>query len=560
MRKFIAKKQLDRMFWTIALLLGAVGCVERPVATNEQRPNVLLIVADDMGYADLGAYGGEIPTPNLDALANSGVQFTNFRAAPACSPSRAMLLTGVDAHPAGLGNMKEELAPNQVGKPGYEGELSSRVTTLGEHLQKAGYRTLLSGKWHLGESANTLPSARGFDSTFTLASGGASHYADMRPAYAKSPTAKAKYFADGKKLDSLPSEFEYSSQYYVDWIMSKLKTGEASPFFAVLSFTAPHWPLQAPTDAVEKFIGQYDSGYEATQQARFQRQKSLGVIQPQAKLNELPGVAWASLSKTEKALSAKSMEIYAAMVHEMDRHTGRLIEHLRSTAQLDNTIILFLSDNGAEGHTYEETWPASLFPQIRANIDERHDFSYANMGKPDSYTFYDAQWARAGAPASRWHKGFPTEGGLKVPAFIKFAGHIPARLEHSPLSIKDIAPTILDLLDVQITSAPDREKISGISFLPLLTGEAEKLDRQVVVTELFGKVSVLDYPWKAIRLPAPWKQTDRNDWALYHLQQDNLETKNLANENPEKLQELRERWLSYQQLHQVILPDWVSGY
>ena len=543
-----------------ALLLWPATIWANGKPTSQFHPNILLIVADDMGYADLGAYGSEIPTPNLDKLAKTGMRFTQFRASPACSPSRAMLLTGVDAHAAGLGNMQEELAPNQVGQPGYEGHLNERVTTIGEYLQDVGYRTLLSGKWHLGETPTSLPSARGFDRTFALASGGASHFADMRPAYAKSPTAKAKYFSNGTKLDSLPAEFNYSSQFYVDWLMSELSEENTSPFFAMLSFTAPHWPLQAPEEAMAKFAGNYDKGYDKALKARFKKQKSLGVISRRSKLNKTPWKPWKSLSDSERANSAKAMETYAAMIHEMDRHTGRLIEYLRSTQQLDNTLIIFLSDNGAEGHTYNETWPEDLFPQIRANIDDRHDFSYKNIGHPGSYTFYNAEWARVGAPSSRLHKGFSTEGGLRVPAFINLAGRIPAKIEHSPVFIKDIVPTLLDLLNIKTNPQPNKAQVSGISFAPLFRGVQGPSAPRVEITELFGKVAVVDYPWKAIRLPAPWKQEGVDDWTLYNLELDNLEAKNLAMKHPDKLKKLLAAWARYKKRHRVILPDWVSGY
>ena len=548
-----------------SLSLGLLGCTtpadQSLVSTaNSGRPNVLFITVDDMGYADLGAFGSEIPTPNLDALAYQGIRLTNFRTSPACSPSRAMLLTGADAHLAGLGNMQEELAPNQRGRPGYEGRLSNRVVTLAELLQSEGYRTYLSGKWHLGSTPDSLPSARGFDRTFALASGGASHFSDMRPAYAPTPEVKAPYYQNGEKLNALPEEFDYSSQFYVDWMISALSSDaeHGDPFFAFLSFTAPHWPLQAPEQALANFRGRYDEGYGVLLKTRFEKQKALGVVPDDVKMNNLPWPSWDTLPPTQQRQSARSMEVYAAMIKEIDDHVGRLIKHLDESNQLANTLIVFLSDNGAEGHTLDETWPKAMFPKVRATIDETHDFSYENMGLERSYTFYNAQWARVSSPTTRWHKGFVSEGGLKSAAFIYYPARLAARIESTPVYIKDLLPTTLALLESSELNS-SHPSISGRSIGRKLLDPRVKLAARVEVIELFGKIAVIDFPWKAIRLPAPW-QHNTDEWALYNLQTDNLETIDLAASHPETLARLQETWRAYQTRYDVILPDWVSGY
>ena len=554
------------------LVVWLTGCAANDSFSNveQARPNILFVVVDDMGYADLGAFGSEIPTPNIDALAYGGIRLTNFRTAPACSPSRAMLLTGADAHLAGLGNMLEEIAPNQEGRAGYEGRLSDRVVTIAELLSGQGYRTYLSGKWHLGSTPESLPSARGFDQTFVLASGGASHFADMRPAYAPTPDVKASYFENGQRLATLPASFEYSSQYYVDWLVEALgaqigTSGSAddgqtapSPFFAMLSFTAPHWPLQAPDAALARFKGRYDEGYDAIRQSRFAQQKSLGVVPKNAVVNNLPGQPWHALSVRQRKESARAMETYAAMIHEIDNHTGRLIAYLRQANLLDNTIVVFLSDNGAEGHTLDETWPKEMFPKIRATIDAVHNFSYDNIGRPDSYTFYNAQWARASSPTTRWHKGFVSEGGLKSSAFVYYPAMLKARIEAAPVFIKDLMPTVLDLAGLPRVTR-QHPSVSGRSIRPVLLDSEFTMPRQVEVLELFGKIAVVDFPFKAIRMPAPWQERPE-EWALYNLLEDNLETNDISSTNPKKLNELKAAWRDYQDRYDVILPDWVSGY
>jgi arylsulfatase A-like enzyme len=248
------------------LLLLLAGCQSGATTRAASRPNFLLIVVDDMGLADLGSFGGEIPTPNLDRLALAGIRFTNFHAAPVCSATRAMLLTGVDSHKAGLGNMAEDLAPNQIGMAGHEGELNGHVVTIASLLQNAGYATFMTGKWHLGKALETSPWAKGFDHSFALLAGAASHYPDMQPAYSPDPKGKAPYREDQQLLESLPTAFKYSTQFYTDRMIDYLSDKRAAeqPFFAYLAYTAPHWPLQAPPEAIARYQGAYDAGYASS--------------------------------------------------------------------------------------------------------------------------------------------------------------------------------------------------------------------------------------------------------------------------------------------------------
>ena len=537
-----------------------------PVAdSGPDRPNILLIVVDDMGIADLGAFGGEIETPNLDELAYAGVRLTNFHASPMCSPSRAMLLTGVDNHLAGFGNMLEELAPNQKDKPGYEGYLNERVVTVAKLLQDAGYRTYVSGKWHLGTGPSG-PSQRGFGRSFVLITGGASHFADMRPAYAPSPDIKANYWEGGAQLDELPSQFRYSSEFYVDRLIDFLDEDRDSeqPFFAFLSFTAPHWPLQAPDEAIAQQAGRYDAGYDVISEQRLARMKELGLVPPDARRSprspkEIP---WSELTEEQRRVEIRAMEIYAAMVEQVDTHSGRLFKYLGSTGALDNTVVIFLSDNGAEGHDLDETWPRDAFPKIRKTIDESHDFSYENMGRPGSYVLYGPNWANAGAPAFNLHKGFPTEGGTRVAAFV----HYPAAFQSAAIvddfvHIKDIAPTLLDLLGVEQPNGTYAnrpvEPISGMSVLPLLSGGEPGPVGRVMGTELLGKAAIRAGPWKLVLMPEPY---GNGTWQLHNLEEDLAEVRDLAAQYPDKVAELERHWDEYAQRNGVILPDWVSGY
>lgn len=546
-------------------MTASLAVVSAQAASSDPaRPNILLVVADDMGYADLGSFGSEIETPNLDSLAASGVQLTNFQAMPACSPTRAALLTGADPHQVGLGNMAEETAPNQEGKKGYEGYLNDRAVTIASLLRDAGYDTYLTGKWHLGKTEQTGPDQRGFEHSFSLLSGGASHYPDMKPAYAPTPDAKAPYAQDGKRLDALPADFSYSSQYYADRMIRYIAADKDSgrPFFGMLAFTAPHWPLQAPDAAIAKYHGRYDAGYDALLEARLNKQKALGLVPQDAEpaARSPKGRAWDSLSPEERQREARAMEIYAAMVDQMDANTGRVFDYLRQNGLYDNTVVIFISDNGAEGHDIDETWPADQFPEIRKVIDETNDFSYAHMGKPGSYTFLGPNWSRVSAPTLSLFKGFPTEGGTRTAGIIRIPGADPQGKKLDQLvSVKDFAPTLLELAGVkhpgQQYKGRDVVPMTGTSIIPLLKGE--KVAERTQGGELFGKRFVRKGDWKLVHMPKPW---GTGDWQLFNLQSDMAERHDLSAKEPGKVAELKKVWDQYAQENHVILPDHVSGY
>ncbi len=566
-----------RLRWASALAAAIVAActqspdapVAPPLAAPPARPNFLLIVVDDMGYTDIGSFGGEIETPNLDALAEEGLRLTNFHTATTCSPTRSMLLTGVTSHRAGLGNMLEETAPNQKGQPGYEGYLNDRVVTLATRLRDHGYDTMMSGKWHLGLTPETGPAARGFEHSFALLTGGASHFADMRPAYAPDPKAKALYHEDGQPLAALPEQFEYSSQYYVDKLIGYLKQNADSeqPFFAYLSFTAPHWPLQAPAESIEKYRGRYDHGYDALLRTRLAGAKAQGVIPADAPAAAAPPKhkPWDRLSDDDKLSAARAMEVYAAMIDEVDQHTGRLVEYLKSSGRFDNTVILFMSDNGPEGHDLDETWDPKLFPKIRTTIDTTHDFSLDAMGHPGSYTLYGPNWARAGNAAYQLYKAFPTEGGTRVAAFAHYRGFQRQSISNALFPVVDVTPTVLEMAGVPVShdgaADPNKaiEPITGRSQVAMLKGDpqAQQGEPRVLVTELFGKRAVRQGKWKISHLPPPY---GTNTWQLFNLDEDIGEARDVSARHPQVRERLIAHWDVYARQNNVILPDWVSGY
>jgi arylsulfatase A-like enzyme len=541
-----------------------------------ESPNVLIIVVDDAGFSDLGFSGSEIPTPNIDALASEGIVFTNFHTAPTCSPTRSMLLSGVDSHIAGLGNMFEELAPNQKGQLGYEGYLHERVAPLPALFQDAGYRTFMSGKWHLGLTEDQGPTQRGFDQAFALLQGGAGHFSDMQSLWETEVgnRGKAKYREDGKLLDELPDNFEYSSQYYVDKLIDYIGGHEESdsqtrtPFFAYLSFSAPHWPLQAPPEAIARHKGNYDDGYEVLAEQRLARQIELGILPPGTPLSPRPSdaPAWQDLPAGEQALSARRMEIYAAMVDEVDRHTGRLIAALSAEGVLDNTVVVFLSDNGAEGHSLDALFPEPVFPKARKWVLESFNYELEALGSSESYVLYGPGWGWAATPAFRGYKAYVSQGGTRVPAFISYPKQLARGAQRSELlSVKDIAPTLLELAGIAQPQGRFRGRevsaISGHSMLSLLrdsyTGGSNDKPHRMLGFELFGKRSIRQGSWNLLEMYSP---QGTGEWQLYDVSKDLAEQNDLAGSRPDKLEELIKLWDNYAEENNVVIPDWNSGY
>lgn len=562
---------MRRFFGYITSLIAGtcllLGNIPAKAASTNNRPNILLIVVDDLGFNDLGIFGSEIETPNIDSLAGDGVVLTNFHTSPNCSPTRAMLLSGTDHHRAGLGGMAETLAPNQVGQPGYEGYLNYRIAALPELLRDAGYHTYMTGKWHLGKTPETNPAARGFEKSFVLLEGGAGAFANM---LSYMGTAKAMYTEDGHTVETLPDDF-YSTRFYtrrmIEYIDANRK--DDRPFFAYLAYTAPHWPLQAPQESIAKYKGKYDTGYDTLREQRLQRLKELGLVAQTAKpFPRLPGQpAWEELSEHEKRVEAKKMEIYAAMVDDIDIYLGELIGHLKRIHEYDNTLIFFMSDNGPEGHRFERS---KLLSEWAARCC---DNNYENMGNPDSYIWYGPNWAQAGNTPLRMYKGFTSQGGVRVPAFIHYPKSLPGSIrDNELLTVMDVMPTLLDAANIEHPGKrhPGRpiETMIGASMWPKLTGAANSThDKNYTVGwELFSKRALRQGDWKIVYLPyheryAPLvSNISANSWQLYNLAKDPSEIHDLANEHPDKLQTMIKLWDKYARENGVILPNRIIGY
>lgn len=514
-----------------ALLVGAAKPAPKAVA----RPNVVVILADDVALMDFGAYGGEARTPNIDALAGRGALFTQFRASPLCSPSRAMLLTGMDAHLTGVATIPEVLPKEQRGKPGYAMALEPGVLTLADRLRAQGYRTVMAGKWHMGEAPGQMPQAHGFDRSFALAASGADNWADRSymPYYKDAP-----WFENGVEA-SLPKDF-YSSRFIVDKLIAYLgETDQTKPFFAYLPFQAIHIPVQAPQQFIDRYKGRYDKGWEVLRAERHRRAQALGLIPRGAPMADLPPGyrRWASLSDEDRALYAARMEVNAAMLEAMDFHIGRLIRHLKASGAYDNTIFVISSDNGPEPSRGDDDPTLRAFHRLTG-----YDIGAATMGGPGHWGFIGPEWAAAAATPGAWYKFYATEGGIRVPLIMAGPGIAPRRIA-SPAMVTDIAPTLLDWLKVD-PGAVAGKPMTGRSLLPVLGGKvasAYAADEPRAV-EVSGNAALYLGDYKITRSVPP---VGDGQWRLYNLARDPGETTDLSAREPAIRQQLLTAYNAY---------------
>jgi len=516
-----------------------------------KRPNILLIVADDLGYTDIGAYGGEINTPNLNALAGDGMLLTNFYSGPSCSPTRAMMLSGTDYHLAGVGTMNGNWDTNQLGKRGYEAYLNKDVVSISSILQDSGYHTYMAGKWHLGYTPDVQPQSRGFDQSFALLQGGGSHFND-KGGLVQNNTSE--YLENGEVAE-LPEDF-YSSNHYSDKMISYIEQGrgDGEPFFGYLAYTAPHWPLQAPEEDIDLYKGRYDQGYTVLRAERIARLKELKIIDDQAITSMAPPYidAWDQLTPDEQKIEARKMEVFAAMVDNLDRNIGRVIDYLKETNQYENTFIMFMSDNGAEGNDISGLSTNAEW------IPEAFDNSLENMGKANSYIYYGAKWAHAGVGPFQNFKSFVSEGGIKVPSIIRY-GDLPYKgeIDRTMMTVKDVAPTLLELANIdppgKLYKGREVYPITGKTLLPHLKDADVSVygPEDIIGWELFGRQAIRQGPWKMITQAEPY---GTGNWQLFNLDDDPTEVNDLAAEYPDKMVALIVLWEDYKANNNIILP------
>lgn len=555
---------------TIGLLAGcddSANGSDAPAETPRSQPNILFLLADDLGFSDLGAFGGEIATPNLDTLAAEGRLLLNHHSAFTCAPTRAMINAGTDQHVTGIGN--QSIKPFQRGQPGYEGFLNDRSLYLAELLGDGGYHTYIAGKWHLGEDEGQLPPDRGYERSYVLLPGVGNHFGPRPDAPVPSDTAQlggliqVAYREDGQPVTP-PADF-FSSTFYTDKLIEYIESnrGDGQPFFAFATYTAPHWPLQAPDDFIDRYQGRYDQGWEVIRQARVERQKALGLFpnefpphQPLPETATLPPnallgqqdpqalPAWDALSEAQRAVFARRMEVYAAMVEHLDAEIGRLIQYLKQTGQYEDTLIVFQADNGSEGGNWDD-------PQ-------GHDNSLENLGRHGSYVGLLGRWAEATSAPFRPWKSHASEGGHSVPTIVRLPGQVSARPSVTALTgIQDWLPTFLEVAGIENpgTRYKGREvnPITGVSLLALLDDRATEVrgPGDVLANEQDNNRFVQNDGWKALFNNPP---VGTGDWQLFDLRNDRGETTDLADQRPDVLADLLVGWQAYVDRFGVILP------
>lgn len=513
------------------------------------RPNIVLLLADDWGFSDVGAYGSEIETPNLDELARRGMRFSNFHVTASCSPTRAMLLTGVDNHRNGVGNMRETIPQSHVGRPGYLSVLDTNVVTVATLLRDSGYRTYAAGKWHVGKAPHNLPPARGFDRSLVQGDSGsdnwetAKRYLDL--------TEQVDWFEDGQRA-VMPDEY-YSSQFFVDKAIDYIRSGQGSgkPFFAYVAFQANHIPVQAPQAFIDKYKGRYQAGWTALRQTRRDRAIALGLIPKDTPMVTMSTTTdWDRLSDADKAYQARRMEVYAAMADAMDHHVGRLIAHLKASGEYDNTVFVFLSDNGAEA---SDPYAVTLG---RWWLDRHYHRDLERLGGKGSYTIIGPSWASAAASPLSTYKFYSGEGGIRVPLIVSGVAGMPRNQIHHSLShINDIAPTLLDLAQVPRPGRSHQgqaiEPMTGTSLLPVLMGQARRVhpDAEAIGYELSGNQALFKGDLKLIRNIPP---VGDGQWHLYDILLDPGETNDLQSRLPEAFRAMQADYASWAKANGVL--------
>jgi arylsulfatase/uncharacterized sulfatase len=533
----------------LVMALGLSLCSTAIAATTD-RPNIVVLVADDWGFTDVGAFGGEIATPNIDELARRGMRFSNFHVAASCSPTRSMLLTGVDSHRNGHGNLRETMPREHLGKPGYLGSLVPNVVTLGTLLRDGGYRTYVAGKWNVGSEPDNLPDRRGFDKSFVMGDTGSDNW---EPEKRYLPhNAKVNWFEDGK-APVMPAEF-YSSTFFIDKTIGYLKSGETSnkPFFAYVGFQANHVPVQAPQAFIDKYRGRYDGGWTALRAARRDRAAELGLAPKSAPMVTMPTTEnWDALNPTERQYQARLMEVYAGMASAMDHEVGRLIAHLKSTGEFDNTVFVFLSDNGPEGSDYKE---ADIWVRFHYNRD------LDRLGGKGAYVVPGPSWSSASASPLSTFKFYAGEGGIRSPLIISGAPGTASNQIHAGLThVTDILPTLLDLAKVPRPGTTYQgqsiEAPSGRSLLPVLADPALRVrtDSEPIGYELAGNKALFKGDLKLVLNTAP---IGDGQWHLYDLRLDPGETNDLRQQRPQEFAAMQADYSAWAAAQGVLpMPD-----
>ena len=540
-------------------------------AKTASKPNVLLLVGDDIGLADTGPYGSEIETPNLNKLAAEGVRFTNSHVSPVCSVTRGELLTGNNNIEVGLGTFDYLVYGPSKGKPGYEGYLTRNTVMISELLRDAGYNTVMAGKWHLGGSktGGEGPAQWGFTHSYGMLSGGGNHWNDEEflpnqrdpkvqadiKAGRVPPVGKEAYYENGKRVERAAGI--YSDNLFTSKLINSIEDGrkQGKPFFAYLAFTTAHFPLQAPQELINKYEAHYlKLGWDGLKADRLQRMQKAGVVPADVTLppaNPIAKRRWNALTPEQQKIQARLMATFAAMVDHQDQSIGQLLDYLKRTKQLDNTLIIYLSDNGPEA--FDGQGGVISNPIGNAYVQKNFSRAYKDIGKVNSNWQYGAEWANGSTGPLQWMKIFVAGGGVRTPLIIlppKNSGFTRSgEIESGPVRVKDLAPTILSYAGVTRPKDSYGNRVivpaSGISLKPYLTGAKPKprLPGEWMAFELMGNSYLIDGDYKVMRQrTGMWGD---GQWHLYNIVKDPGETKPLDGQEPERLKQMVRQYDSY---------------
>ncbi len=503
-----------------AALPGCMGGLPRSAGKAGELPNILLIMADDMGYSDIGCFGGEVDTPHLDRLAAGGLRFTQFYNTARCCPTRASLLTGLYPHQAGIGHMTTEEVKQQrfdYGYPGYRGFLNRDCVTTAEVLKSAGYHTFMAGKWHVGTFEGMWPTDRGFDQYFGIIRGACNYF---RP----SPDKLLVHNKDRIK----PEDGFYTTDAFTDYMIQFIRDGakaDDKPFFGYLAYNAPHWPLHAPEEDIAKYRGKYKVGWDAIREQRYERMIGMGLVDKEWELSDRDAPAWDTLDEEQKDILDYRMAIYAAMIDHMDQNIGRLIRSLEEMGELDNTLIMFFVDNGA-----------------CAEFSVFGDGPVEQLGTKEGYILtYGRAWANASNTPYRRYKHWVHEGGVASPLIVHWPDRIKERgvLRQEPTHLIDLMPTCVEAAEAEYPTTYNGHRITpyeGVSLVPAF--KDRPLDREAIYFEHEGNRAVRMGKWKLVA-------AHEEPWGLYDMEADRTETWDLSEQEPalrEKMIGMYDAW------------------
>ena len=542
---------------SIILLLLVCGLSSSAQGKTTGKPNIIVILTDDMGYSDIGCFGSEIQTPNIDRLAANGLRYTHFYNTSRCSPTRASLLTGLYPHQAGMGHLSSENYP----EPGYVNDLSKNAVTMAEVFKQAGYSTYMCGKWHVARSMtasgdkSNWPLQRGFDRFFGTLNGSGSYYdpGTLMSNNTFIPPGKDFYYTDAIS----DSTVKFINQHPA-----------GKPFLFYVAYTAAHWPLHAPEAAIQKYKGKYDKGWDAVRRERFEKLQKLGIIGKNCVLTERSVTVPAWENEPMKEWQARQMEVYAAMIDVMDQGVGRIISVLEKKGQLDNTIIFYLHDNGGCAEPQGSNVPAIPLTEEQKILNPlspdsifwgkrpvyARDGRYVRSGRgvmaggPDTWMAYCEEWANVSNTPFRLYKHYTHEGGIASPLVVHWPNGIKNKgeLRRQNSHLIDIMATLLDATKTSYPQKYNANEIlpfEGVSLVPSF--QNKPLKRDILFWEHEGNRAIRSGNWKLVSKTEKARKftpADENLWELYNMENDPSETQNLATKYPEKVDELKQLW------------------